>query len=143
MTTPDDAAIRCVERAAGLWQRLDGQAPLLLVNRICARWVREGLQYAPANLRAGAGYALCGVVPEDEQAMRAWLSKKPLLGESPAAMGVKNALERMKNPAAKLWDWEAAHRRPKRKKSVNRSGKKGGADEPQYRRRQPQSQTAF
>lgn len=108
VTTPDDAAIRCVERAAGLWQRLDGQAPLLLVNRICARWVREGLQYAPQTCAQVLDMPLCGVVPEDEQAMRAWLSKKPLLGESPAAMGVKNALERMKNPAAKLWDWEAA-----------------------------------
>lgn len=108
VTTPDDASLRCVERAAGLWQRLGGEPPMLCVNRICPALVEEGLQYAPQTCSQVVDLYLLGVVPEDPQALRAALSKAPLEGDSPAARGVENLLARLENPKQKLWDWNPA-----------------------------------
>lgn len=105
VTTPDDASIRCVERAAGLWQRLDGQFPVLAVSRIDAALVAEGLQYTPETCAQVLDMPLCGVIPEDMQALRAALLKQPLAGDSPAARGMRNLLDRFMDPAVKVWNW--------------------------------------
>lgn len=112
VTTPDDAALRCAERSAGLWQRLDGLPPLLAVNRVDAALVEEGLQYTPETCAQVLDLPLCGVIPEDGEALRATLQKRPLSGESPAARGVENLLARLEDPAAKLWDWKPAKPAP-------------------------------
>lgn len=121
VTTPDDASIRCAERAAGLWQRLGGQTPMLCVNRIDAALVKEGLQYTPETCAQVLDMYLLGVVPEDEQALRAGLKKQPVCGDFPAAKGVENLLSRLEDPKAKLWNWnpEPEKKRPfwKRRKA--------------------------
>ncbi len=104
VTTPDDASLRCVERAAGLWQRLGGEPPMLCVNRIRPALVEEGLQYTPQTCAQVVDLRLLGVVPEDAEALCAALRKTPLEGDSPAARGVENLLARLENPKHKLWD---------------------------------------
>lgn len=105
VTTPDDAAIRCAERAAGVWTRSGGQTPMLCVNRIDAALVQEKLQYLPETCAQVLDMYLLGVVPEDEQALRAGLKKQPVCGDFPAARGIENLLSRLENPKEKLWNW--------------------------------------
>ena len=60
VTTPDDASLRCVERAAGLWQRLGGEPPMLCVNRIRPALAEEGPAIHTADVRAGGRSASAG-----------------------------------------------------------------------------------
>ena len=94
---------------------------MLCVNRIDAALVKEGLQYTPETCAQVLDMYLLGVVPEDEQALRAGLKKQPVCGDFPAAKGVENLLSRLEDPKAKLWNWnpEPEKKRPfwKRRKA--------------------------
>lgn len=105
LTTPDDASLRGADRAAAL-VREGGKAEIsLVVNRIRADFVDEGLQYAPEVCAQTLDIPLCGVIPEDDEVLRSTLEKQPLMGLSPAALAVDNLADRMDHPGIALLPW--------------------------------------
>lgn len=105
LTTPDDAALRDADRAAGLLQRLDMPPPWLVINRIRADFVNEGLQYTPEVCTQVLDVPLLGVIPEDDAFWRCMLEKRPVLGDSPAALAIANLVERLDDDAVLLRPW--------------------------------------
>lgn len=105
LTTPDDASIRGADRAAALVREAGKAEVSLVVNRICADFVDEGLQYTPEVCAQTLDIPLRGVIPEDSEVLRSTLEKRPLMGLSPAALAVDNLADRMDNTGIALLPW--------------------------------------
>ncbi len=107
VATPDDAALRGADRAAGLLSRCGAPRPMLAVNRIRAEHVDSGLQYAPEVCAETLDLFLAGAVPEDELAARRILEKLPVAGNIPAAAAIANIALRAEDPDTMLLPWRA------------------------------------
>lgn len=132
MTTPDDMALRDADRVTGLLHRLDMPSPRVVVNRIREDLVNAGLQYTPEVCAQVLDLPVCGVIPEDEQIMRAVLSKRPAIGDYHGAKAIQNVKSRLLDKNAPLLPW--------REERECESAEKGGFWK---RRRAKPTETAF
>ena len=71
VTTPDDVAIRDAERLIALLEAQRKPRPMLVVNRVVPKLVREGDQYAPQTVANTLDVPLLGFLPEDMTVLRA------------------------------------------------------------------------
>lgn len=110
LTTPDDMALRDADRVTGLLHRLDTPSPLVVINRIREDLVDAGLQYAPEVCSQVLDLSICGVIPEDDQILRATLSKRPAVGTYPGAMAIENVKARLLDRNSPLLPWREGKR---------------------------------
>ncbi|MDR0928392.1 MAG: P-loop NTPase [Oscillospiraceae bacterium] len=89
VVTPDDLSLRDGERMAGLLERLGAPRPHVVINRIRADFVREGLQYPPDVCAQVLDMRPIGVIPEDDALARAALGKTQPPADSPAAQAIE------------------------------------------------------
>ena len=70
VTTPDDVAMRDVERVCGLITDSGLPRPMLIVNQAIGELVRSGDMYTPETIAQTLDLQLLGVVPKSEQVYR-------------------------------------------------------------------------
>ncbi len=70
VTTPDDVAMRDVERVCGLVTAYGLPRPMLIINQAIADMMRSGDMYAPEVIAETLDLQLLGVVPKSEQVYR-------------------------------------------------------------------------
>ncbi len=75
VTTPDDVAMRDVERVCGLVTEYGLPRPMLIVNQAVGEMVRSGDMYAPQVIAQTLDLQLLGVVPKSEQVYRRLLKQ--------------------------------------------------------------------
>ncbi len=84
VTTPDDIAMRDIERVCGLIADYGLPRPMLIVNQAMGDMVRSGEMYPPQTVAQTLDLQLLGVVPKSEQVYR------QLLGHMTAIEGKGN-----------------------------------------------------
>lgn len=67
VTTPDDVAMRDVERVCGLVMEYGLPRPMLIINQVLAEMVQSGEMYTPAAITQTLDMQLLGVLPKSEQ----------------------------------------------------------------------------
>ena len=123
VTTPDDAALRDAERAAGLLSEMDVRLAGLVLNRIRPEFVEEGLQYTPEVCSQVLDVRVAGVIPDDREVWRRMLARQPINGDFPAAWAVRNLMERLEDSGTALRSWRGEEQEMiKRKKGFLRRG---------------------
>ncbi len=105
VTTPDDMALRDADRVAGLLQRLDMPAPLVVINRIRPDFVDEGLQYDTQVCAQVLDMPVFAAIPDDDEITRCTLRKLPAIGGFPGAMAIENLLNRLENGKIPMRPW--------------------------------------
>lgn len=110
VVTPDDAALRDGDRVIGLLQRLDMPPPHVIINRIRADLVSEGLHYTPEVCAQALDTSIRGVIPEDDMILRCALQKRPAVGDFPGAAAIANAMARLENRDVPLLPWRKDER---------------------------------
>jgi septum site-determining protein MinD len=70
VTTPDDVAMRDVERVCGLITDYGLPRPMLIVNQAIGDMIRSGAMYKPQTIAQTLDLELLGVVPKSEQVYR-------------------------------------------------------------------------
>ena len=79
VTTPDDIAMRDVERAASILMDKGLDRPQLIVNRLEENLIRHGDMYSAQVVSSTLDLPLLGEVPEDPAVYRALLQHLPLI----------------------------------------------------------------
>jgi len=70
VTTPDDVAMRDVERVCGLVTEYGLPRPMLIINQVVASMVQSGEMYSPAAITQTLDMQLLGILPRSEQVYR-------------------------------------------------------------------------
>lgn len=70
VTTPDDVAMRDVERVCGLVMENGLPRPMLIVNQVVAQMVQSGDMYSPASIAQMLDMQLLGILPKSEHVYR-------------------------------------------------------------------------
>ncbi len=70
VTTPDDVAMRDVERVCGLIEDHKLPRPMLIVNRVIPALIQSGEMYTPQVIAQTLDLQLLGVIPQEEQVYR-------------------------------------------------------------------------
>ena len=70
VTTPDDVAMRDVERVCGLVTDYGLPRPMLIINQIVAQLVQAGLMYSPNAIAQTLDMQLLGILPKSDQVYR-------------------------------------------------------------------------
>jgi len=73
IVTPDDIAMRDVERVAGILEAKKLSRPRLIVNRLRADWIAAGEMYTARTVADVLDLSLLGEIPEDPAVLRAML----------------------------------------------------------------------
>jgi septum site-determining protein MinD len=110
LTTPDDMALRDADRITGLLHRLDVPSPQVVINRIREDLVDAQLQYMPEVCAQVLDLPICGVIPEDDQILRATLSKRPAIGGCRGAKAIENFKWRLHDRKIPLLPWREEKR---------------------------------
>lgn len=76
VATPDDIAIRDVERMGQLLREYTMDHPKIIFNRVDARMVRRGEMISPQDAALMLDMPLCGVVPDSDMVYRGLLRHK-------------------------------------------------------------------
>lgn len=105
LTTPDDMALRDADRITGLLHRLDMPSPQVVINRIREDLVDAELQYMPEVCSQVLDLPVCGVIPEDDQILRATLQKRPATGSYRGAKAIENVKDRLLDARTPLLPW--------------------------------------
>jgi len=71
VTTPDDVAIRDAERVVTLLHKQGKPQPMLIVNRVYPKLVRDGGMYSPQTVANLLDTPLLGYIPNDVHVLRA------------------------------------------------------------------------
>ncbi|MCL1795307.1 MAG: P-loop NTPase [Clostridia bacterium] len=105
ISTPDDNALRDADRVSGLVQRLDLPPPRLVINRLRADFVDQGLQYEPEICAQVLDLPVYGAIPDDPEVWRRTLMKQPVVGDFPAAQAIANLAARLPERNVPLRPW--------------------------------------
>jgi septum site-determining protein MinD len=70
VTTPDDVAMRDVERVCGLITDFGLPRPMLIINQVIGDMIRSGEMYTPETIAQTLDLQLLGVVPKSDQVYR-------------------------------------------------------------------------
>lgn len=81
VTTPENASIRDADRVIGLLEKEDMPTPKLVINRLKTQMVKEGGMMAIDEVVSVLAIDLLGVVPDDEQVIRAGNDGEPIVWE--------------------------------------------------------------
>lgn len=92
VVTPDDVAIRDAERLIALLDAQRKPRPMLLVNRVIPKLVRDGDQYAPQVVANALDVPLLGYLPDDVAVLRALSRHDSFMAERCPA---REAMERV------------------------------------------------
>ena len=79
VTTPDDASVRCVERAVSVLGECGVDHPYLIVNRLDSDLIVSGEMYTASTVAQTLDLPLLGEVPEDALLRRAMLTHKNVM----------------------------------------------------------------
>lgn len=105
VTTPDDISMRDAERLVTAQREMGRPAPSLVVSRVRADLVEDGLQYTPKVCGQVLDIPVLGVIEEDPRVVRRMLAREPMLTGHAAALAVTNLLERMEDGTIPLRVW--------------------------------------
>jgi len=105
IATPDDNALRDADRISGLVQRLDLPPPRLVINRLHADFVDQGLQYEPEICAQVLDLPVYGAIPDDPEVWRRTLMKQPVIGDFPAGQAIANLAVRLPDRSVPLRPW--------------------------------------
>lgn len=109
VTTPEIPAVRDADRIIGMLESM-GKSPIrLIINRLRANMVQEGDMLAKEDILDVLSIDLIGVVPEDENVIRATNNGEPmtLAPSSPAAQAYLNIARRILGEEVPLLDLDA------------------------------------
>ncbi len=67
VTTPDDVAMRDVERVCGLVTEYGLPRPMLIINQVVSSMVQAGEMYSPVTIAQTLDMQLLGILPRSEQ----------------------------------------------------------------------------
>ncbi len=70
VTTPDDVAMRDVERVCGLVTEYGLPRPMLIINQVAAQMVQSGEMLSPAAIAQVLDMQLLGILPKSDQVYR-------------------------------------------------------------------------
>jgi septum site-determining protein MinD len=104
VTTPEHTAIRDADRVIGLLEREEIAPPKLVINRLRKQMVREGAMMDVDEVVSVLSIDLLGVVPDDEQVIRAGNLGEPVVfdGKSPAGKAYRNIARRIQGEMVPL-----------------------------------------
>ncbi len=96
VTTPDDVAMRDVERVCGLITQEGLPRPMLIINQVMAELVRSGDMYSPKTVAEMLDLPLLGVVPKSDQVYRHLLSRMTAIeGKGDVQEALKRIVRRL------------------------------------------------
>lgn len=97
VTTPEQAAVRDADRVIGLLEKEDIPQPKLIINRIRAHMVKNGDMLDIDDIIQILSLDLLGVVPDDEQVIKAANSGEPTVVQpnSRASIAYRNIARRI------------------------------------------------
>lgn len=97
VTTPENTSVRDVDRVIGLLEKEDIPTPKLVINRLKASMVKDGGMMDIDEVVSVLAIDLLGVVPDDEQVIRAGNSGEPIVWNSscPAGKAYRNISRRI------------------------------------------------
>jgi septum site-determining protein MinD len=87
VTTPENTAIRDADRVIGLLEKEQVAPPKLVVNRLRKQMVKDGGMMDVDEVVSVLAIDLLGVVPDDEQVIRAGNTGEPIVYENRNAAG--------------------------------------------------------
>lgn len=104
VTTPENAAIRDADRVIGLLEKEEIAPPKLIINRMRKQMVRDGGMMDVDEVVAVLAIDLLGVVPDDEQVIRAGNLGEPISFENKnlAAKAYRNIARRIQGEMVPL-----------------------------------------
>lgn len=104
VTTPESTAIRDADRVIGILEKEQMAPPKLIINRMRKQMVRDGGMMDVHEVVSVLAIDLLGVVPDDEQVIRAGNSGEPIaLGnENLAAKAYRNIARRIQGEMVPL-----------------------------------------
>ncbi|KFZ41162.1 MULTISPECIES: septum site-determining protein MinD [Thermoactinomyces] len=104
VTTPENAAIRDADRVIGLLEKEEVAAPKLVVNRLRKQMARDGSMMDVDEVVAVLAVDLLGVVPDDEQVIRAGHTGEPIVYDhrNPAGKAYRNIARRIQGEMVPL-----------------------------------------
>ena len=109
VTTPEIPAVRDADRIIGMLESM-GKSPIrLIINRLRPNMVQDGDMLAREDILDVLSIPLIGVVPEDENVIKATNNGEPMTmsSESPAAQAYLNIAERLLGRDVPLMDLQA------------------------------------
>ena len=109
VTTPEIPAVRDADRIIGMLESM-GKSPIrLIINRLRPNMVQDGDMLAKDDILEVLSIDLIGVVPEDENVIRATNNGEPMTMtlDSPAAQAYLNIAERILGRDVPLMDLES------------------------------------
>ncbi len=109
VTTPEIPAVRDADRIIGMLESM-GKSPIrLIINRLRPNMVQDGDMLAKDDILDVLSIDLIGVVPEDENVIRATNNGEPMTMtlDSPAAQAYLNIAERLLGHDVPLMDLES------------------------------------
>lgn len=103
VTTPENAAVRDADRVIGLLEKEKLPTPKLVINRIKSHLTRNGGMMSVDEVVAVLAINLLGVVPDDEQVIRAGNLGEPIAYDnSPAGKAYRNIAKRIQGEMVPL-----------------------------------------
>jgi septum site-determining protein MinD len=104
VTTPENTAIRDADRVIGLLEKVQISQPKLVVNRLRKQMIKDGGMMDVDEVVSVLAVDLLGVVPDDEQVIRAGNLGEPIVYDSknPAGKAYRNIARRIQGEMVPL-----------------------------------------
>lgn len=104
VTTPENTAVRDADRVIGLLEKEKACSPKLIINRMRAQMVRDGGMMDVDEVVSVLAIDLLGVIPDDEQVIRAGNLGEPVVYDKscPAGRAYRNVSRRIRGEMVPL-----------------------------------------
>lgn len=108
VTTPENTAVRDADRVIGLLEKTQVESPKLVINRVRPNLLKSGDMLPIDDICAVLAIDLLGVVPDDEQVIKAANSGEPTVvnPNSKASIAYRNIARRMLGDTVPLMQLE-------------------------------------
>lgn len=107
VTTPDDVAMRDVERVCTIIEEKGLPRPMLIVNQVIPELLTSGEMYTPDTVAQTLDLSLLGVIPQDKQVYRNLLKHQTCMDDDcPAQKAFDRIVDRLLGAMTPISDYQ-------------------------------------